>query len=290
MRQRAVIAAGCLALGCLPGCAGWRAARRERAAEAPAVEARRQEMSQDATAAMDLGDYDRARPVLESLAAEAPKSPEHHFRLGRVKQLQGDFTSAELSFLRALAIDPRYVGALVGLGQVSARLGRHGDALERYDTAIEVDPNQPEAHFARGQALEAVGRPDDALAAYFRSLELEPGSAPTILRIATLQLGRGQPEQALVRLDQAADLAPDNGEVLHQRGLTHLALKQAGPAISDLSTASTRLPDRPDILLHLAQALEADRKTAEALQAVERSLRLDPASAVARDLSDRLRR
>ncbi|WP_435020501.1 tetratricopeptide repeat protein [Tundrisphaera sp. TA3] len=289
MRRRAVIAGGCLILALLPGCAGWRS-RRDAGADSPAQEARRQELSQDATAAMDSGQYDRARPVLETLAAESPKSAELHFRLGKVKQLQGDLGSAEVSYLRALTFDPRYVGALIGLGQVSARLGRHPAALERFETAIEVDPNQPEAHFARGQSLEALGRTDDALAAYFRSLELDPGSAPAILRIATLQLGRGQPDQALVRLDQAVDLAPDDPEARHQRGLAHLALKHAGPAIADLSSAAARLPDRPDVLLHLAQALEADRKPSEALQAVERSLRLDPTSTIARDLSDRLRR
>ena len=290
MRQRAVIAGGCLALGLvLPGCAGWRP-RRDRGLATPDQVARRQELSQDATAAMDHGDYGRARPVLESLAAEAPKSPEYHYRLGKVKQLQGDFGSAEVSYLRALSIDQRYVGALVGLGQVAARLGRHPDALGRFDTAIEVDPSQSEAHFARGLSLEAMGRTDDALAAYFRSLELDPGSAPAILRIATLQLGQGQPEQALVRLDQAVDLAPENGEIFHQRGLAQLALKRSGEAIADLSTAANRLPTRPDVLLHLAQALEADRKPTEALQAVERSLQLDPASTVARDLSERLRR
>ena len=289
MGRRAVIAGGCLALGLVPGCAGWRA-RRDLANEPPAVVARRQELSQDATAAMDHGDYAHARPVLESLAAESPRSAEYHFRLGKVKQLQGDYGSAEVSYLKALSIDARYVGALVGLGQVAARLGRLAEALDRFETAIEVDPGQPEAHLARGQVLESLGRPDDALAAYFRAIEIDPGLAPAILRIASLQLDRNQPDQALVRLDRAVDLAPDDPEVRHRRGLAHLALKHFGPAVADLSSASSRLPDRPDVLLHLAQALDAEGQPAEALRAVERSLRLDPRSQVARDLSDRLRR
>lgn len=289
MRRRAVIAGGCIVLGLASGCAGWRS-RREAANDSPAMAARRMELSQDATAAMDHGDLPRARAGLETLAAEQPRSAELHFRLGKVAQLQGDLGSAEVSYLRALSFDARYVGALIGLGQVQARLGRHADALERYETAIEGDPNQPEAHHARGQALEALGRTDDALAAYFRSLELDPGSAPAILRIAALQLARGQPDQALVRLDQAVDLAPDDPEARHHRGLAHLALKHNAAAIADLSFASTRLPDRADVLLHLAQSLEADRKPAEALQAVERSLRLHPDSPIARDLSERLRR
>lgn len=289
MRRRAVIAGGCLVLGLASGCAGWRS-RRDAANDSPAVIARRMELSQDAAAAMDHGDLPRARAGLETLAAESPRSAELHFRLGKVAQLQADFGAAEVAYLRALSFDAKYVGALIGLGQVRAHLGRHEEALDRFEAAIEVDPNRPEAHFARGLALEALGRPDDALAAYFRSVELDPGSAPAIARIATLQLERGQPDQALVRLDQAVDLAPDDPEIRHRRGLAHLALKHNDLAIADLTSAASRLPDRADVLLHLAQALETDRKPAEALQAVERSLRLQPNSPVARDLSERLRR
>ena len=44
--------------------------------------------------------------------------------------------------IKALAIEPQYVGALIGLGQIAARLGRPQEALERFDSAIEIDPHQ----------------------------------------------------------------------------------------------------------------------------------------------------
>ena len=291
MRHRAMIAGWCCAaaFGVVPGCVAARH-RRELAAESPEVAQVRQELSQAATGAMDRGDYAVARVDLEKLASQAPKAAELHYRLGKVLQLQGDLSSASDSFHKALTIEPDYVGALVGLGQVDFRLNQPGEALARFDMAIEIDPHQPEAHFARGQALEQLGRSDDALAAYFRSLELNPGSAPVLSRVATIQLDRGQPDQALVRLDRANELEPDDAEIRFRRGLAHLALNHPKLAVQDLAFASDKLGNRADVFLGLAQALEVDRQPARARVAAENALRLEPTSTIARDLTERLQR
>ena len=293
MPQRAVIAGwwcGCVvvALGFGPGCAGARHRRDQE--ESPAATVMRQELSQAATAAMDRGDFPQARTDLEQLVGQTPRSAEIHYRLGKVLQLQGDLAAAGESFHKALAIEPEYVSALVGLGQVDAQARNSGEALTRFDTAIELEPNQAEAHFARGEALEALGRPDDALAAYFRSLEINPGSAPALFRVATLQLRRSQPDQALVRLERANELAPDDAEIRFRRGQAHLALNHHRLAVEDLTFAAEKLGERSDVLLGLAQALESDRQPAQAKLAAERVLRLDPASTIARDLTTRLQR
>ena len=106
MRHRAVIAGGCLVLGLASGCAGWRS-RRDAANDSPAVVARRMELSQDATAAMDHGDLPRARAGLETLAAESPRSAELHFRLGKVAQLQADFGAAEIAAIPVPSGNPQ---------------------------------------------------------------------------------------------------------------------------------------------------------------------------------------
>ena len=289
MGRRAVIAGCCVALGLMPGCAGVRL-RREAAVEASAQSPSRQELSHSATVAMDNRDYAQARSDLELLLAQSPRSAELHFRLGKVLQFQDDLVEAESEYRKALGLDSHYVGALVGLGQIDARLGRPAEALHRFEKAIEVDPHQPEAHFARGQTLEVLGRPDDALAAYFRSLEIDSNLAPAIVRVAAIQLDLGKPDQALVRLEQANELAPEDPEIRYRRGLTQLALKRPAPAIADLSFAAEHAPERADILVGLARALEANRQPEQARLALEKALRLQPESPLARELSERLRR
>ncbi len=289
MRRRAVIAGCCLALGVSPGCAGFRA-RRERPEDGPASATARHELSQAATAAMDRGDLPGARADLERLVAQSPRSAELHYRLGKVLQLQGELPGAQACFRQALDLDKQYVGALIGLGQVAARLGRPEDALVHFETAIDVEPHQSEAHLARGQVLETLGRTDEALAAYFRSLELDKSSVAAILRVASIQLGRDQALQALVRLNVANEYAPEDAEVRHRRGLAHLALKHPKLALADLQFASDRMPDRPEVMLDLARAYEAAHQPEAARLLAQKALALQPDSAVARDMADRLRR
>ncbi len=289
MRRRAVIAGCCLALGVSPGCAGARA-RRERPEDGPASATARLELSQAATAAMDRGDLSRARADLERLVAQSPRSAELHYRLGKVRQLQGELSAARGCFCAALELDKQYVGALIGLGQVDARLDRPEEALVHFDKAIDVEPNQGEAHLARGQVLETLGRTDEALWAYLRSLELDRLSVAAMTRVASIQLGRGLADQALVRLNDANELAPEDAEVRHRRGLAHLALKHPKPAIADLEFASARLPERPDVMLDLARAFEANHQPEAARLLAQKALALQPDSALARDLAGRLRR
>jgi tetratricopeptide (TPR) repeat protein len=289
MRRRGVCAC-CLgvALALDAGCAGFRKARRDDAS--PAVLARRQELSESAQAAIDRHDLGQARGLLDQLVSESPRSAEAHQRRARVLQLEGALDAAAAEYREALKIDRDYVDALLGLGQILHQLGHEEVALKRFAQAIEIDPNKAEAHFAEGQTYESLGRKTEALASYFRALEIDPTSAETILRVALLQLERNQPDQVLARLDQMLQLAPKNAEGRHLRGLAHLALKRPDAAIDDLRAASASLPDRADVFYHLAEALAAARKTPEALAAAENALKLNPAYADARALSDRLKR
>ncbi len=291
MGRRGAIACCCVALACGAGsgCSGVRL-RRGADVEPSAQSPSRQDLSHSATMAMDRQDFVRARADLEELLRQSPRSAELHFRLGKVLQSQDRPTEAEAEYRKALGLDAHYVGALVGLGQVDARLGRPKEALIRFERAIEVDPHQAEAHLARGRTLEVLGRTDDALGAYFRSLELDPGLAPAMVRVAALQSERGQHDQALVRLERAAELAPDEPEVRYRRGLTLLALDHNKRAIEDLTFASKASPERADVLVGLARALEADHQIGPARLALDQALRLQPQLAAARELSERLRR
>jgi tetratricopeptide (TPR) repeat protein len=250
--------------------------------------ARMQQLSDQAQEAIDRGAYEQARLALTQLAAETPDSAETQQRLGMVLQLEGHLPDAAACFHAALKLDPDYAEALIGLGQVEAQQANTASALKRFETAIELDPHRPRAHFALGSLLESIGRTDDALAEYFRALEYEPNDAAVSLRIAAIQLARNQPDQALARLDQVLELAADDPDAHFLRGRAHLTLRHFRQAIADFRAAAGHLPHRPDVFYHLALALEADHKPADAFRAVEHAVRLDPDFADARTLSQRL--
>jgi tetratricopeptide (TPR) repeat protein len=296
MRRLAVIA-GCMASGLLPGCAALHD-RAEQAGLPSEQTAYCQQLSQTAQVAIDRQDWGPACTALEQLVNAAPKSPEAQHRLGRVLLALGRLPQAETAFLRALALDPEYIEAMIGLAETEYRMGRPWFALKQIETAVEIDPHRPEAHVAQGRVLEALHKPDEALAAYFRALDLEPNTTEALVRVATLQLGRGQADQALARLSQVLEITPDDAEARYQRGRAHLALGH-GPtpvdvhvaqSLDDLKWAARHLPNRPDVFYHLALALKANNQATDALQAADRAVQLAPEWANARDLSRDLRR
>ncbi len=295
MRRRAVITAWRLltglALASTAGC-GWLGVRPrdDRLPPTPQQVERIQQISERAQAAIDKGEYESARVDLLQLVNEEPDSAEALQRLGNVLLLEGRDSEAEACYRSALARDHDYVEALIGLGDVEARRGDSASALKRFESAIAIDPHRPKAHFSMGRVLEAMGQTDDALAAYFRALESDANNGEVIIRIAAIQLARSQPDQALSRLDQVIELSPLDGEARELRGLAHFKLHHLQEAIADFRAAAQRLPERVDVFYHLALALEADNKRTDALRAAEQAVRLAPADASVRDLSERLRR
>jgi tetratricopeptide (TPR) repeat protein len=285
-----VLTAG-LALAATAGCNALSPRGRD-AHRAPSPEQLEQiqQISERAQAAIDRGEYEQARADLVQLVAQEPGSPEALQRLGSVLTLLGRLGEAERCFRAALARDHDYVEALLGLGQVEAQRGDAAAALKRFETAISIDPRRPRAYYLLGRARQAMGQTDEALAAYFRAVEFDANDVPSIVRIAAIQLARTQPDQALSRLDQAVELAPVDGEARALRGLAHWKLHHIPEAIADLRAAAQRLPDRPDIYYNLALVLEADHQPVDARSAAQQALRLAPANAAIRQLSERLRR
>jgi tetratricopeptide (TPR) repeat protein len=250
--------------------------------------ARNQEVSEHAQEAIDRGDYEQARRELLQLATLVPSSAETQQRLGMVLQLEQRLPEAEACFRMALQRDPDYVEALIGLGQVEALRGDVAAALKHLETAIEIDPHLAKAHFSLGRLFQSQGKMDEALAEYFRTVEFEPNNTEVSLNIAAIQLAQSQPDQALSRLDRVVELSPENGAARELRGRTHLALRQFAGAVDDFRAAAKSFPDRADVYYHLAVALEADHKPADALRAAEQALRISPDYADARGLSHRL--
>jgi tetratricopeptide (TPR) repeat protein len=293
MRRRGVFAESVLLLWLLAAQAGcsWVGVRRwsDRAMPTPEEAAQAQQIIEHAQAAVDHGDVAAAELALEEQVARTPASAVAQHRLGTVYLLEGRLGDAKNCFSRALKLDPDYVDALIGLGQVETSEGDAESARKRFETAIEIDPHRTQAHFSLGSVLQIMGRTDPALAEYFRALECEPNHAEASRCIAAVQLARNQPEQALSRLDRVLEMAADDGEARFLRGRAQLALGHTEAAIADLKGTVGRLPGRADVHYHLALALEADHKPAEALRAAEEASRLAPDFKQAQSLSNRLR-
>jgi len=154
------------------------------------------------------------------LARKAPKAALSHFE-------------------KALAVDARYVPALVGGGQSFLALGRESDALFAFQSAVAVDPSLSdlkrrvevlqfrgvEQDLASARQAAKAGKYDDAARAYAGAIASSPESAFLYRELAGVEAKRGATDAALANLRKALDIDPADpgsiaqvGDLLAARG------------------------------------------------------------------------
>ena len=111
-----------------------------------------------------------------------------HYNQGRVHRAAGQLQLAAESFQRALAIDPSFTAAALGLGQTYYESGRSSEALHYLEQALQAEPNNADTLCYCGQALADTGQTDLALVFLRKAIEAAPDTLSyTLAAIGVLQ-------------------------------------------------------------------------------------------------------
>jgi len=161
----------------------------------------------------------------EYLAAQSAiaERPEAQINIAAVYRDRGDFVQSELSYRRALAMEPLAVTARVNLADLYRVLNRDKEGLQLLREGLILDENSAALHHTLGLAL-------------FRSNE--PGAALKELAIAATQ-------------------APDNRRFVYVHAVALNSLGRPDDAIAAIRAASKMFPGDFDIGWGLATMLYA---------------------------------
>lgn len=232
---------------------------------------------QQAGEAMRAGNLDAAAAGFEAVVRQMPNFAEAHFNLGLVNEERGRYDEAIADFQKALTFKPRLHGANLFLGVTEFRLNR----LEKAHAAV---------------AKEVAAYPKDASAWMW---------------LGVVCLAQDKPEEAADALDKAAKLKPDDEDILYHRGRAHLlvsknsyarmfkvnpgswrvhrVLAQANAeadrhtdAIAEYEAAIKLAPTQPGLHEELGSEYRNVNKIAEAEQAFQKELEIDPHNVLAR--------
>ena len=122
--------------------------------------------------------------------------------------------AAEVS--RALARGASRVDGYSLLGDIYARQGAYGEALDRYREAKREAPNTFRPAIGEATALLAMGRGGEARPIAEAMLSAGPPEIEVLMLVAAARAATGDPAAALNALEQARKLAPLRADV-HQR-------------------------------------------------------------------------
>jgi len=155
-----------------------------------------------------LQDYHGAILLVEELTANGRAFADAHHLLGISYYMLGQKERALESLDAALALNPRYVEALIHRGIILGELGRDADAQAAFQKAHETGSTArrglPQAdaaqianqHAALGQAYAEIGALDRAIDQYRQALELGPGFEDLRYRLGRLLLDAGRALEA----------------------------------------------------------------------------------------------
>ena len=108
----------------------------------------------------------------------------------------GDFVGAARVCRGVLETDKRNHQAMVLLGQVGSKGGRHEEAVTLLSRAGSLAPRNVDYHGKYGEVLLAAGRNSEAMLRFDKILKLKPGYPAALAGKADTYLRTRQPEKA----------------------------------------------------------------------------------------------
>ncbi|MGH7663602.1 MAG: tetratricopeptide repeat protein [Gemmatimonadaceae bacterium] len=205
-----------------------------------------------------------------------------------------DRAAAEIS--RALSRGADRATGLALLGDVFARQGLFGEALERYRESRHeaADGDLPEdngrAMTGEVRVLLELGRYSEALPAAEALLAARPEDADMLLLAAGARAGSGDPASALRALETARRVAPMRPDVMQRTGDIARSLGDTDAAIAAYHHAIELDPDLAAVRFELARLLIARDRHRDAEQELVAALNAVPTYGDATLELSRLRR
>jgi Tfp pilus assembly protein PilF len=122
---------------------------------------------------LQLGRVEDARHVLE----KAPEEPRANNLLGLAQLKTGDPSAAEMSFRRAINLQPDLAEANYNLGNLLAARNDYGEAVWYFGKAVAANPSDAESRHSYGLVLALTRDYRNARIQLEEALRLAPGSA-----------------------------------------------------------------------------------------------------------------
>jgi cytochrome c-type biogenesis protein CcmH/NrfG len=150
------------------------------------------ESAQEGAELIAEGNSEEAVRVLSVLVQSEPRNEYGFFFLGAAYYELQRWEQALAAYVKALAIAPGYVGAMVGAGHALRMLGRHEQAIRMGNEVLARDKNDGDALFLLGAVH--FSRDESAAAIHYlnRFLETRPEAEVATEAYGMLQVLRGE--------------------------------------------------------------------------------------------------
>jgi len=186
---------------------------------------------------------ERLRAELGAIAASGALAPEPQttsleaaraYREGRERLLVGDSVEAAPAFERAVAADPHFAPALLGLSEAYQALGYHDKAVSAGEKAAEALGSAETRLAWRVRARRALlhGDPTEAEKVYAELVRRYPNDTEALFDVATAQAGQGAVAKAVETLTRLTTLDKGDARAWYLLGRNMIQAGDARKAVT----------------------------------------------------------
>ncbi len=215
----------------------------------------------------------------QTLAAEKPNDPEMVNLLGGVYLAQKEFTAAREQFQQALALQAKFVPALMNLATLEWREKNPAAARTLFLRALEAEPKQLVAMMSLAQIEQEEKHPTLVVDWLEKARAADPSAVEPRLLLAQYYLRGGELEKADGLVQEAVALRPSHAAVLSMLADVQLARRQYAQVATALEALSKAQPKDAGVHLRLGQVRVHLRQYAQARDSLRRAMTLAPDAA-----------
>lgn len=162
---------------------------------------------------IEQSELERARAIVDDLAASYPGSLPSLMLGARIAYIDEDWSTTQELLLRVVAIAPDYQAARILLGATNLQLGNHSQAEMYLSAAIASDPNDIQARQLLAETRLAMRRADEAHATLEPLVSNPQADAVSLHMAARASLGRNDLDAAIDFLKRSVEKQPENVEL-----------------------------------------------------------------------------
>ena len=203
------------------------------------------------------------------LYVNTPHVSNESFSMAQRSYARGDVETALANLRQAKQMDPKAPDIPYFEGEIYRLEGNYLKAIEAYESALAIDPNFAPAQLGLARANRASNPNAEVARLLEQAAASDPNWGEAQLELAGYLIDQGEVQQALAVLDQAEGSAGGSPMFFLRRAQAHLALGDAKAGLEDARKANEM--DQTMLagyrLLALASAMNDDYESAQ--EAVE---------------------
>jgi tetratricopeptide (TPR) repeat protein len=204
-----------------------------------------------------------------------PNSAKPHYYIASAYDRIGSADSARVEFETAIRMEPKYVEALTGLGNLLRKQGKTTEGTEKLELAVKYDAKDAAALYSLGTAYLKDGKYDEAEKIMRKGTLLKTGRAQFLAGTALALEGKGELKEAEELFIRARETDPNNLRVRLELGGFYERKKIPFLAVPEYKRAKEIDPKNPEFHFLYGRASVGMNEFNEGLRAYLESSTVD---------------